>query len=90
SFGRTYLLSKYSHNLLNDEKVNSEAITFSGRLRELAQIQDILARPTGANAFLQGEQVQRSGYTATTAIYEALSKYPFDRVQSQRLTRSTQ
>ena len=54
SFGRTYLLSKYSHNLLNDEKVNSEAITFSGRLRELAQIQDILARPTGANALLVG------------------------------------
>ncbi len=54
SFGRTYLLSKYSRELLNDEEVNSEAISFSGRVRELEQIQAILARKTGANAMLVG------------------------------------
>jgi len=54
SFGRTYLLSKYSRNLLDDEEVNSQAINFSGRERELEQIQSILARSSGANALLVG------------------------------------
>ena len=54
SFGRTYLLNKYSKNLLLDKEVNSEAITFSGRERELNQIQTILARSKGANIILVG------------------------------------
>jgi ATP-dependent Clp protease ATP-binding subunit ClpC len=54
SFGRTYLLSKYSRNLLNDDEVNSEVISLSGRTRELEQIQSVLARDTGANAILAG------------------------------------
>jgi len=54
SFGRTYLLSKYSRNILDDTEVNSEAIYFSGRARELEQIESILARSTGANALLVG------------------------------------
>ena len=54
SFGRTYLLNKYSRNILDDEEVNSKAISFSGRARELEQIQTILARQTGANALLVG------------------------------------
>lgn len=54
SFGRTYLLNKYSRDLLNDPEVNSNAITFSGRSRELAQLQAVLERPTGANAILVG------------------------------------
>lgn len=54
SFGRTYILSKYSRDLFNDQEVNSEAITFSGRVRELEQTQAILARATGANALLVG------------------------------------
>ena len=55
SFGRTYLLSKFSRNILNDKEVNSDAISFSGRVRELEQIQSILARTTGANAMLVGK-----------------------------------
>jgi len=54
SFGRTYLLNKYSRNLLNDEEVNSQAISLSGRSRELEQLQSVLARPAGANALLVG------------------------------------
>jgi len=54
SFGRTYLLSKFSRNLLNDDEVNSKAISFSSRTRELDQLQSILARSTGANALLVG------------------------------------
>jgi len=54
SFGRTYLLSKYSRNILDDKEVNIEAISFSSRERELNQIESILSRPTGANAILVG------------------------------------
>jgi ATP-dependent Clp protease ATP-binding subunit ClpC len=54
SFGRTYLLSKYSRNLLNDTEVNSNAISFSSRTRELEQTQSILSRSTGANTLLVG------------------------------------
>lgn len=54
SFGRTYLLNKYSRDILNDNEVNSKAVTFSGRTRELDQLQSTLSRPTGANALLVG------------------------------------
>jgi ATP-dependent Clp protease ATP-binding subunit ClpC len=54
SFGRTYLLSKYSRDISNDPEVNSAAITFSGRTRELEQLQTVLARANGANALLVG------------------------------------
>ncbi len=54
SFGKTYLLSKNSRDLMNDEEVNSLAISFAGRERELEQIQSILARDSGANAILVG------------------------------------
>jgi ATP-dependent Clp protease ATP-binding subunit ClpC len=54
SFGRTYLLIKFSRNLLDDEEVNSKAISFSGRERELTQLQSVLARSTGANVILTG------------------------------------
>lgn len=58
SFGRTYLLSKYGRNLLDDEEVNSNAISFEGRTRELTQLQAILERSAGANAILTGEPGQ--------------------------------
>lgn len=58
SFGRTYLLNKFSRDLLNDKEVNLEAISFSGRERELEQIQSVLARSTGANAILVGQPGQ--------------------------------
>ncbi len=54
SFGHTYLLSKYSRDLLLDEEVNSSAISFSSRNRELEQMQAILARSSGANVILVG------------------------------------
>lgn len=58
SFGRSYLLNKYSRNLLNDQEVNSSAISFEGRTRELSQLQVILTRPRGANAILVGQPGQ--------------------------------
>lgn len=58
SFGRTYLLSKYSRNILEDKEVNSDAISFEGRSRELAQLQTVLGRSSGANAILVGEPGQ--------------------------------
>ena len=54
SFGRTYLLSKYSRDILNDKEVNSEAISFSGRTRELEQVLSIMNRSSGANVILVG------------------------------------
>jgi ATP-dependent Clp protease ATP-binding subunit ClpC len=55
SFGRTYLLNKYSRNILDDEEVNSNAISFEGRDRELGQLQAVLERSVGANALLVGQ-----------------------------------
>jgi ATP-dependent Clp protease ATP-binding subunit ClpC len=54
SFGRTYLLNKFSRNLLNDKEVNSNAISFSSRTRELEQVQSITTRSSGANVILVG------------------------------------
>ncbi len=54
SFGRTYLLNKFSRNILNDIEVHSENISLSNRNRELEQIQSVLARSTGANAIIVG------------------------------------
>ncbi len=58
SYGFTYLLSRYSRNLLNDKEVYSDSISLSGRERELEQIQSILARRAGANAMLVGQPGQ--------------------------------
>lgn len=58
SFGRTYFLNKYSRNLLDDKEVNSNAITFSERERELGQIQSVLTRSSGANALIIGQPGQ--------------------------------
>jgi ATP-dependent Clp protease ATP-binding subunit ClpC len=54
SFGKTYLLNANSRDLMNDKEVNSPAIFFATRGRELEQIQNILARDSGANAILVG------------------------------------
>ncbi|MEI6191082.1 MAG: AAA family ATPase [bacterium] len=54
SFGRTYLLNKFSRNILNDKEVNSNAISFSSRTRELEQVQSIMTRSSGANVILVG------------------------------------
>jgi ATP-dependent Clp protease ATP-binding subunit ClpC len=54
SFGRTYFLNKFSRNITNDKEVNSEAISFSGRARELEQVQSIMTRSSGANVILVG------------------------------------
>jgi ATP-dependent Clp protease ATP-binding subunit ClpC len=58
SFGRTYLLSRFGRNIFDDKEVNSTAIAFDGRSRELAQIQAIMDRSDNANALLVGEPGQ--------------------------------
>ena len=58
SFGRTYLLSRFSRNLMHDQEVNSDAVSFDGRSRELSQIQTALERSSGANALLVGQPGQ--------------------------------
>ncbi|MEI6528734.1 MAG: AAA family ATPase [bacterium] len=54
SFGRTYLLSKYSREIMTAEEVVSDAYVFSGRDKELSQIQNILAKSSEANVILTG------------------------------------
>lgn len=54
SFGKTYLLNKYSRNIMTDKEVSSPAINFPNRNRELGQLQAILSRQMGANAILVG------------------------------------
>jgi len=58
SFGRTYLLNKFSRDILNDTEVYSENISLSGRERELEQVQSVLARSAGANAIIVGQPGQ--------------------------------
>jgi len=54
SFGRTYLLNKYSRKALDDKEVNSEAFTLSERKREVEQLEAVLAKESGANVILAG------------------------------------
>lgn len=54
SFGRTYLLNKFSRNIFEDKEVNSQAFSYASRTRELEQIQSVLARSAGANVILVG------------------------------------
>jgi len=58
SFGKTFVLDKYSRNLMQDQEVGSEAITFANRDAEISQIENALSKSTGANAMLVGEQGQ--------------------------------
>lgn len=58
SFGQTFVLDKYSRNLLQDEEVNSEALSFSNRDNEISQIENALSKSTGSNALLIGEPGQ--------------------------------
>ena len=58
SFGQTFLLDKYSRNLINDEEVGSEALFFSNRDSEIGQIENALSKSLGANAMLVGEPGQ--------------------------------
>ncbi len=54
SFGQTFLLEKYSRNLLHDEEVNSEALVISGRDDEINQIENALSKSHESNAMLVG------------------------------------
>ncbi len=58
SFGQTFLLNKYSRNLLNDQEVGSEAMSFSNRDAEIGQIENALSKSVGSNALLVGEPGQ--------------------------------
>lgn len=58
SFGQTFVLDKYSKNILNDQEVNSEAISFANREMEIGQIENSLSKSNGANVMLVGEPGQ--------------------------------
>ena len=58
SYGKTYLLDKYSRNLMNDTEVNSEALSISSRDPEINQIENALLKSSGSNALLIGDPGQ--------------------------------
>ncbi len=58
SFGQTFLLDKYSRNIINDQEVNSEAFNLSHRNTEIGLIENALSKSIGANAILVGEPGQ--------------------------------
>ena len=58
SFGKTYVLDKYSRNILEDEEVNSEAMIISNRESEVEQIENALSKSSNSNAMLVGNPGQ--------------------------------
>ncbi len=58
SFGRTYLLSRFSRDIKQDTEANSEAINLGNRTRELTQLQAVLNRTRGTNALIVGNPGQ--------------------------------
>ncbi|MCX6717171.1 MAG: AAA family ATPase [Candidatus Taylorbacteria bacterium] len=58
SYGKTYLLDKYSRNVMNDTEVNSEALSISSRDPEINQIENALLKSSGSNALLIGDPGQ--------------------------------
>ncbi|MFA5934324.1 MAG: AAA family ATPase [Candidatus Paceibacterota bacterium] len=58
SFGKTYVLDKYSRNILEDEEVNSEAMIISNRESEVVQIENALSKSSGSNVMLVGNPGQ--------------------------------
>ncbi len=58
SFGKTFVLDRYSRNLINDNEVDSEALSFSNRDAEVSQIENALSQSNSANAMLVGEPGQ--------------------------------
>lgn len=63
SFGKTYVLDKYSRNLLRDDEVNSEALTISDREQEISQIENALSKSSSSNAMLVGNPGQEKMQT---------------------------
>ena len=55
SFGETYILDKYSRDILNDEEVSSEAVSLSARDKETFQVENALLKTSGSNAIIVGE-----------------------------------
>ena len=58
SFGKTYVLDKYSRNILEDQEVNSEAMIISNRELEIEQIENALSKSSSSNAILVGDPGQ--------------------------------
>lgn len=58
SFGQTFVLDKYSRNIMGDSEVASEAMFFANREAEISQIENALSKSTGSNAILVGEPGQ--------------------------------
>lgn len=58
SFGRTFLLDKYSRELMLDEQVSSEVYILSEREYEISQIETTLSKSEETNTLLVGEPGQ--------------------------------
>ncbi|MFA6227062.1 MAG: AAA family ATPase [Candidatus Paceibacterota bacterium] len=58
SFGNTYLLDKYSRDVMKDEEVSSDAFVISDRETEISQIETALSKSNEANVILVGEAGQ--------------------------------
>ena len=58
SFGRTFVLDKYSRNLINDKEVGFEVMSLSNRDAEVGQIENALSKSIDSNAMLVGEPGQ--------------------------------
>ncbi|MFA6430224.1 MAG: ATP-dependent Clp protease ATP-binding subunit [Candidatus Paceibacterota bacterium] len=58
SFGRTFLLDKYSREIMLDEQVSSNYFVISDRENEISQIENILSKSNETNVLLIGEPGQ--------------------------------
>jgi len=60
AYGRTYVLEKYSHDLLEDPATDSTIYNLSAREEEIKQIVTVLSREREANIILVGESVDEN------------------------------
>ena len=58
SYGATFLLNKYSRDLIHDEQVSSNNFVISDRENEISQIENILSKSNETNVLLVGEPGQ--------------------------------
>jgi ATP-dependent Clp protease ATP-binding subunit ClpC len=58
SFGSTYLLDKYSRDIMTDPEVTSDVFVISEREEEISQIENALSKSSEANVVLVGEAGQ--------------------------------
>ncbi len=58
SFGKTFVLDKYSRNVINDHEVDCEAFELKSRNAEISLVENALSKSIGSNAMLVGEPGQ--------------------------------